>query len=346
MTRAGRAPAAAAFALLVGCGAAVDVPERAADGRSASGSTSIDSKEACLAGEVRTVLAIPNDPRFLSPFVEGVAVANDGSIYAAEACTGDVYRIRKGTKSIIATIPYGMENDFFCSNAFTLGLAAHGADVWVVVVSSGLGPAGPGPAHGVWRIHQNGKLELAVPLSPIDAPIPNALAFDPDGNLYITETAMGAVWKVPPVGAATVWVRHDLLAPLTGIGANGIAYLNGALIVVNTDRGTLVKVPVRPDGSPGTPVVIATGFNGPDGVTVGPDDILYLVTAFGAQLIRIGPEGTPEIVLDLAAAGVAFPTSVDFGKSDKEKNTAYIANANPNPGEPSLVSVDLCGRDE
>ena len=72
---------------------------------------------------------------------------------------------------------------------------------------------------------------------------------------------------------------------------------------------------------------------------------LYLVTAYGAQLVRIRPRGTPEIVVDMAAAGVAFPTSVDIGKTGKEMDTAYIANMIPNPGEPNLVKVNLCQRD-
>ena len=140
--------------------------------------------------------------------------------------------------------------------------------------------------------------------------MPNAITFDSEGNLYITESWGGAIWNVRPGGTAELWLQDDLLAPVTAFGANGIAYMHGALYVVNTDQGTVVKVPLRRDGSPGNPVVIASGLNGPDGVTADAFGDLYLAVAYGAQLVRIRPRSAPEIVLDLAAAGVSFPTSV------------------------------------
>jgi sugar lactone lactonase YvrE len=185
-------------------------------------------------------------------------------------------------------------------------------------------------------------------MSPDEAPVPNALAFDPHGNLYITESFLGTIWKAPPGGAAAPWLQSDLLLPPVGgvFGANGIAYWRGAFYVANTDNGTIVKVPRRRDGSPGDPMVIASGLNGPDGVTVDAFGNLYLVTAYGAQLVRIRPGRTPEIVLDMAAAGVSYPTSVDIGKSVRKMNTAYITNFLPQPGAPNLVKVDLCERRE
>jgi sugar lactone lactonase YvrE len=114
--------------------------------------------------------------------------------------------------------------------------------------------------------------------------------------------------------------------------------------VANTDQGTIVRVPLRRDGSPGEPAVIASGLNGPDGITADAFGNLYLVTAYDAELVRIRPGGTPETVLDMAAAGVSYPTSVDVGRIVREMNTAYIANFIPQPGEPNLVKVNLCER--
>ena len=37
------------------------------------------------------------------------------------------------------------------------------------------------------------------------------------------------------------------------IGANGIAYYHGNLYVTNTEKGTVVRIPVRQDGSVGVP---------------------------------------------------------------------------------------------
>ena len=138
-------------------------------------------KKACNVGEVEPVLDLQPTPKYADTYFEGVAVGRDVSIYVAEACTGQVYRIRpNGRRSLIATIPYGVENDFYCNAAGTLGLAvSDNGDVWVVVIS--VSP----DSHGVWRVRHDGSVELAVPMPPFST-FPNALAFDPKGNLYIT----------------------------------------------------------------------------------------------------------------------------------------------------------------
>jgi sugar lactone lactonase YvrE len=313
------------------------------DGKKAILSLRHCTAKPCTVGEVQPVLALESNGNFANAYFEGVAVGKTGSIYTSEQCTGDVYRIRpNGRTTVIATIPYGVQNDPGCNLAGGLGLAiSEDGDIWLAVISW------IPESHGVWRIRRDGSAELAVPMSPDDAPVPNALAFDHDGNLYVTESFLGAVWKVSPGGAATLWLQSDLLVPPEGgvFGANGIAYKHGALYVANTDKGILVKVPLMQDGSAGDPVVIATGLNGPDGVTLDASGNLYAVTAYGAQLVRIRHQGGPEVVLEMAPAGVAFPTSVDFGKSVREMNTAYIANAIPLAGQPNLVKVNLCERD-
>jgi sugar lactone lactonase YvrE len=95
---------------------------------------------------------------------------------------------------------------------------------------------------------------------------PNALAFDHCGNLYITEMfsfgstgeyAQGGIWRVPKRGTAELWLRDDLLTGLPPslfpypVGANGIAFYQGDLYAINTDKALVVRVPILPDGSPG-----------------------------------------------------------------------------------------------
>lgn len=295
--------------------------------------------EVCTFGDVQPVLNVQPTPRYADTYFEGVAAGKDGSIYVAEGCTGQVYRIRpNGKKSVIATIPYGVENDFFCNAAFTLGLAvSDDGDVWVAVVSIST------DSHGVWRVKHDGSVELAVPMTPYTT-FPNGLVFDRKDNLYITDSYLGVIWKVPPGGVATEWLRNDLLAPTYSIGANGIARKHDSFFVINTDLGTVVKVPISRDGSPGKLAVISSGLNGPDGITFDAFGDLYLVTANGAELVRICNGGNQEVVLNLAAAGVAYPTSLDFGKSPKDMSSLYIADFFRLQGEANVVKINLCER--
>ena len=85
-------------------------------------------------------------------------------------------------------------------------------------------------------------------------------------------------------------------------GANGIIYKDKNLIVANTDRGSLLKIPFNRDGSAGELTVFAQLLDaqgltpGPDGVTDGPDGEVYVTGAYAGQLIRVLDDGTWEVV--------------------------------------------------
>src|SRR5207247_7976429 len=91
----------------------------------------------------------------------------------------------------------------------------------------------------------------------------NGLAFDKLGNMYVTDSIGGAVWRIPRGGSAERWIQDPLLEG-TGVlglgfpvGANGISFAGDSLIVDNTEHGTVLRIPIQPDGSGGTPKVIA-----------------------------------------------------------------------------------------
>jgi sugar lactone lactonase YvrE len=91
--------------------------------------------------------------------------------------------------------------------------------------------------------------------------VPNGLAFDKQGNLFVSDSVLGAVWRIPSDGSASaeIWLQHELVAGYTpeDFGANGVAFWKGNLYVANTGRGALVHVPVMRDGSPGEPAIVA-----------------------------------------------------------------------------------------
>ena len=98
---------------------------------------------------------------------------------------------------------------------------------------------------------------------------PNALAFDNQRNLYATDSHGGSVWRFNPNDvnqSGTLWVQRDLLrtSPQNPLGtplggANGIAFFPNRLYVANTEKGLIAGIPIEPDGSPGTPTLIAGG---------------------------------------------------------------------------------------
>lgn len=126
---------------------------------------------------------------------------------------------------------------------------------------------------------------------------PNVLTFDSDGNVYISDSFQGIIWRTAPGGgAATEWVASPLLGT-TGVppfGANGLAFNNSetALFVANTGNDTVVKIPVS--GSPlvpGTPVVFVNSINGADGLIIDEDDNLWVAANQADEIVVLDPTG-------------------------------------------------------
>ncbi len=78
----------------------------------------------------------------------------------------------------------------------------------------------------------------------------NDITFDRTGNVYVSDSAQGIIWKSPPNGGvATAWIDDPLLrtAGVPPFGANGLRF-NGeetALLVANTGDDTVVNSPSR-----------------------------------------------------------------------------------------------------
>ena len=91
--------------------------------------------------------------------------------------------------------------------------------------------------------------------------LPDALAFDARGDLYVSDAEEGSLWRFPPLGRGARWLRHPLLAPgALGIGANGVAFVPPAtLYVAVTEQNHIVRIPIRTGGRPGTASVAAAG---------------------------------------------------------------------------------------
>jgi len=162
---------------------------------------------------------------------------------------------------------------------------------------------------------------------------PNAICFDAAGNAYISDSFQGIIWKTDSVGNnLTQWVpANALLTPAPGLnppfGANGIEFNNErtAMFAANTANHTLIKIPVNPDGSAGTPVRFTTGINAPDGIVIDKHDNIWVDANQEDEIVVVDPtgkviakrgdfngisdNGTPQ--------GLIFPASPAFSKDGK-----------------------------
>ncbi|GHE97506.1 hypothetical protein GCM10017786_32800 [Amycolatopsis deserti] len=185
-----------------------------------------------------------------------------------------------------------------------------GAPVVTGVARSGSGDvyflysAGQGALTGIWRLGRSGEPRLVVPL-PADT-MPNALVIDRD-RVLVTDSADGRIWQAPlRGGAASVWSADPALAPDGFFGANGLKIHDGAVWASNSDRGTIVRIPV----TGGRAEVRATGLAGIDDFdfTGRGDEILAAINQ-ASELVRVGADGSHDTLLD-AADGMQGTTAV------------------------------------
>lgn len=123
----------------------------------------------------------------------------------------------------------------------------------------------------------------------------NALAFDSDGNVYVSDSFQGIIWKTGAAGGAgTAWVSDPLLATagVPPFGANGMAFNHAetTLFVANTGNDTVVQIPFD-HGTPGAPSVFVNSINGADGLIIDAHDNLWVAANQSDEIDVVSPTG-------------------------------------------------------
>jgi sugar lactone lactonase YvrE len=177
----------------------------------------------------------------------------------------------------------------------------------------------------------------SVFIAPIANSGLNALTFDKQGNVYISDSFNGVIWKTGPLGGApTAWSSDPLLQPGTGLtppfGANGVEFNNAGtvLFVANTATHQIIQIPVNSNGTAGAASIFITGINAPDGIAIDRKDNLWVCANQEDDVIVIDKTGKVIAKLgdfngidDGIVRGLLFPASPAFSKDGK---TLYVSN--------------------
>ena len=259
----------------------------------------------------------------LFEYPEGLAIDGEGNIYAGMAPAGEIKKITpSGDVATYAQLPAP-------GAGFLVGMDFDAAGDLYAAMSS-FDPE----THGIWKISDDGATTELFASLPV-AGFPNVLAFNSDGEMFVTDTIGGGIWQVDSQGNVSTWAMDESMigaippGPLGfPIGANGLAFDEGKtyVYVSVTDKSRIVRILVEEDGSAGDVEVFVedtANLGGPDGLTFGPSGTLY-VALFGSDgVAMVSPSG--EISPIVSGGRLQNPSDVKFGIGD-DSNTLYIAN--------------------
>jgi sugar lactone lactonase YvrE len=277
---------------------------------------------------------------------EGLAVAPNGDVYVATFDGSKKIVVYNDNGKLLRTLTVG------ASSGFLLGLGFHPQTQAFLVIDFGAGK--------VLKVDPyTGGSTVFMALAAGGQPTTglNAMAFDSAGNVYVSDSFQGAIWKTPPTGTgptpiSTPWVQDPLLKT-TGdppFGANGLGFnkAGNTLFVANTGNDTIVQIPVS-GGSPGAAAVFTNSINGADGLILDDQDNLWVCANQSDEIVVVDPNGKvlaklgdfDGLVDGGTPKGLLFPASPGFSR---DKKTVFVTNLAIDltvaTGNPANIAID------
>jgi sugar lactone lactonase YvrE len=274
-------------------------------------------------GDVETFAVLPDGatgPEGITLGPDGVYVSTFGFTRTGPvAGPGKIYVLRENDGRLLRQISVAG------SSAQLLGLAFHPSTHALLVIDFG--------SAKVFNVDpQTGAASLFTSIPGAGL---NALTFDQAGNVYISDSGGGKIWKTGAGGGApSVWVTSPDLLPngVPPFGANGLGFNKNesALFVANTATDQIIKIPVAA-GAPGTPAVYVNSVNGADGLVLDRNDNIWVAANQSDEIVVLDPSGKAIAKLGdfegLSRRGVPrgllFPASPVFSK---DRQWLYVTN--------------------
>ncbi len=279
---------------------------------------------------------------------ESITADDDGNLYFSMA--GAIHKYTTDHQIVqLAMIPVPVQQ------GASVGGVKVGPEGYIYATVASFNPALS--VSSVWRVSPDGQQVNQFVSFPSDS-LPNDLVFDPQGNMYITDSSKGQIWKVDQAGKAEVWLADTLLAgsveaPVAGspLGANGIAFdrFRRNLYVMNTDFGRIVRIGFHHGQAHGIDVAATNDLlKGGDGIAFDVLGQLFVANNGADRIVVVSPFGGFVSVL-VDGAPLDSPSSLVFGTGQNDHHTLYVTNFaimrfngfKPGAPQPSLVSLPV-----
>ena len=302
-------------------------------------------------GDSKVIAAVP-----APGYPEGVAVKGDRIYVSGPATFGlnvppMVWAYNRLTGVLEDQFPVTFFNPFFPFRG--LSCIAFGPDGNLYAIE---------PFVGVIRMRLDAAntqdVYAAFPPPPPTGALPNDLTFDEAGNLYVTDSFLGLIYRIPAGGGVpAVWFQDPRLLgnPALPFGANGIRihkkYVYFSVTVRNDFSGAIYRLPLVDQPTAGQleefHVYAPSQFGplAPDGIAFGKSEKMYVALAGSNQISVLGPEGGERKVFNGPARyeGTtntlpwANPANIAF---NADEETLIVTNhASLVPFDPALFAI-------
>lgn len=241
--------------------------------------------------------------------IENIAVRSNGAILATNMNSATLYTIdpaaKTSTTALSVTGASGLS-----------GIGEYAPDLFAVIGGKGIY-----------------KLDFTVspPKSSLLKTIStatnlNGLAVLDNNTLLIADAGKGNVYKFTiSTGDYAVVLEDKTMAPSGGIpfGIDGIKYRDGVVWYTNIFTNSFYKVPVDVATAKATGPVVAlwTNLMGDD-LCFGPNGKIYVATNGKNSLVEVDPAAAKPAAQSVGS--VTGSTSCAFGRTEKDKNVAYV----------------------
>lgn len=220
-------------------------------------------------------------------------------------------------------------------------------DVFVVLAGNFLSETAPGN-HTLWTVDMSKPTPkiASIAILPTTALLPNGMAsLDASEHaVLISDSTVlnGSVWRCDlKSGAYTLAIADPKMkktSPAAGQGVNGIRIFNGYLYFTNSFAPYLARIPIHANGTAaGASEIVGYSVKTDwtfDDFAIAEDGTAYVATGTGNAVTRITPDGKVTI-LPINETSLESPTSVQFGRTEKDRWTIYVTT---NGGEEGILN--------
>lgn len=330
-------PSFAALVLLgtVGCASTKSVAPESSENNSAAATPGADARPAFISQFDASKGQLP----------EGLAITKAGDAFVGFAPLGEIVRVNlaDGKATPFGSVPKPVENQGFMTGL----LLAPNDDLLAALVSFA-----PQVAPGIYRVGKQGGAG-ALWAKHAEMSFPNGMTFDDKGNLYVTDSGAGAIFRVSPNGETEKWLSDPLLrgekdycgkgvGASFDIGANGITRIDQTLYVTNNDRASVIAIAVGADGKPGAPRTLVApscdGLGGADGIVATSNRQLVVAANRLNRLVHVGIDGSTDVLTE--GDIFDFPASIDVLHGELiATNFALFTASAGQPARPGLLRI-------